>query len=68
LFELVDDVEDPADSAALRIDLSAWRNQFDERRQHIIDLLAMGYNSAEVAVRLGVSRQMVCLYREQSPW
>ncbi len=56
--ESVDD-ESPAELATFRVDLEAWLDGLDERKQEIVGQLVEGHNTVEVARRHRVSRMRI---------
>ena len=59
-----DDRYGPADEAAFRVDFAAWLAGLPERRRRAAELLAEGFGTGEVALRLGVTPSAVSQARE----
>lgn len=53
------------DQAAFRCDFPRWRSSYDRRRQQIIDALALGHGTKDVARRFRLSESRVSQLRRQ---
>jgi hypothetical protein len=58
------DASSPADEATFRVDLEAWLDGLDERREAVARQLASGLNTVEVARLHGVTRGRISQLRE----
>ncbi len=47
---------DPADTAAVHIDFQEWQRTLTDRQREVLSHLEQGYNTVEVAKRLGCTR------------
>jgi hypothetical protein len=63
--EVADVGTDPAEAAAFRLDFAAWRDQWDTLRRAVIDDLAAGFLTVEVAARCGRSFERIRQLREE---
>ncbi len=63
---LTDNTQTPPDEqAAFRIDYPAWRSTYDERRQQIMDALALGHRTKDVAQKFKMSEGRVSQLRRE---
>ncbi len=64
LSDALADGQDPADEAALKIDVEEWLASVEWRRRRVAELLMSGKNTVEVAKREGVSRMRIFQLRQ----
>jgi hypothetical protein len=63
---LADNTVTPVDEqAAFRLDFPAWRASYDDRRRRIMDALAMGERTQDVAKEFGMSQGRVSQLRRE---
>ena len=62
--------ENPADIAAFVIDFAAWLAKWDKRKRAIVEMLAVGDKTSEVAARFNISDGRVSQLRREfeSDW
>jgi hypothetical protein len=63
---LTDNTVSPVpDQVAFRLDFPAWRSSYDDRRQRIIDALAVGHRTKDVAEKFQMSQGRVSQLRRE---
>jgi hypothetical protein len=55
----------PPEAAAFRCDFPVWRGRFDQRRRRVLDALALGHRTKEVARRFHLSEARVSQMRRE---
>lgn len=63
---LIDNTQTPVDEqVAFRLDFPAWRGTYDERRQRIMDALALSHRTKDVAAKFKMSEGRVSQLRRE---
>jgi hypothetical protein len=63
---LTDNTQTPVDEqVAFRLDFPEWRGSYDNRRRRIIDALALGHRTKDVAQKFGMSQGRVSQLRRE---